>query len=67
MVRHSATRSRTEMTQKDYDDMMMANIELKTSEYESPNYTVLFLRETTETMPTMSEKQKADLDRVRSW
>jgi len=56
----------TPQEEKDYDDMMMANIELKTSEYESPNYTVLFLRETTESMPTMSEKQRADQDRFEN-
>lgn len=47
-----------------YDDMMMANIELTTSEYESPNYTLVFTRKQTENMPGFSEKHSADMQRV---
>lgn len=47
-----------------YDDMMMANIELKSPDSESPNYTILFLRETKERFPVLSDKHKADLAKV---
>jgi hypothetical protein len=43
---------------------MMANIELTSSEYESPNYTLVFTRKSTEQMPGFSEKHKGDLERV---
>lgn len=50
--------------QQAYDDMMMANLELTSSEYESPNYTLVFTRKQTEVMPQFSEKHKADIERV---
>lgn len=46
--------------------MMMANLELTSSEYESPNYTLVFTRKQTEVMPQFSEKHKADIEKVAS-
>ena len=52
------------MRQKDYDDMMMANIELKSQDFESPNYTVLFGRKKKESFIGFSDRHKSDLAKV---
>lgn len=44
--------------------MMMANIELKSQDFESPNYTVLFGRKKQESFIGYSDRHKADLARV---
>jgi hypothetical protein len=55
---------RSVLTQSDYDDMMMANIELKSTDFDSEHYALLFNRKTQESFPTVSDLHKADAGRV---
>ena len=43
---------------------MMANIELKSTDADSPNYTVLFNRSKQESFLQYSDRHKADLNKV---
>lgn len=62
---------KTKEAEQEYDDMMMANIELKSQDYENENFTVAFTRSNVETFyeeseiakrtrPTVSIKPKLD-------
>ena len=44
---------------------MMANIELKSTDFDDPNYTILFNRSKTEKFPTISERHKNDLQKYK--
>ncbi len=46
--------------------MMMANIELKSTDFDSPNYAVLFNRKKKESFIGFSDRHKADLARVKT-
>ena len=45
-----------------YDDLMVSNIELKESDTESENFTIISLREKKEVIPRLSDKAKTEIN-----